>query len=194
MSKPRGTCHNSHKCSEPSIGFCGICKVTAYCSMQCQRDSWPDHKLLCQSTYEERLVALINHKIERGYATPANLSDMCIFFNAMAIGTIFKDVECCWSIAYRCIACQGHVQSPGMAIETLTCVHAHAMKAYQCCDCVYHYCLACDLPHTSASVCPIATRFGCFTACVKSYGIPKDVLKLIHGYYKNCAPHPLYIS
>lgn len=27
---------------------CSICRVTQYCSKKCQRDDWPEHKLLCK--------------------------------------------------------------------------------------------------------------------------------------------------
>lgn len=37
-------------CGKPAVSKCGKCKLTAYCSRECQRQDWPTHKALCGLT------------------------------------------------------------------------------------------------------------------------------------------------
>ena len=36
------------KCQKPSQLFCSKCKVTPYCSMECQKELWKRHKTVCR--------------------------------------------------------------------------------------------------------------------------------------------------
>jgi ankyrin repeat protein len=37
-----------NKCLSPGILRCGACKSMLYCSQECQKKDWPDHKVLCK--------------------------------------------------------------------------------------------------------------------------------------------------
>jgi FOG: Ankyrin repeat len=45
MVKKQGTCS---VCSKQATQKCGKCKLAYYCSAQCQKDSWAQHKSFCQ--------------------------------------------------------------------------------------------------------------------------------------------------
>lgn len=34
-------------CKSPSVNYCSVCGVP-YCSTECQRSDWKNHKLICQ--------------------------------------------------------------------------------------------------------------------------------------------------
>ena len=36
------------KCQAPSLLFCSKCRITPYCSMDCQKGSWKRHKTVCR--------------------------------------------------------------------------------------------------------------------------------------------------
>lgn len=40
---------NCRACQQPSARQCSGCKVVRYCSTACQKEDWPQHKLLCRT-------------------------------------------------------------------------------------------------------------------------------------------------
>jgi len=42
-----GNLLNCNVCNRPSGSICGVCKVTRYCSTECQRSHWQQHKKEC---------------------------------------------------------------------------------------------------------------------------------------------------
>lgn len=36
------------KCHAPSLLFCSKCRITPYCSMDCQKGSWKRHRTVCK--------------------------------------------------------------------------------------------------------------------------------------------------
>jgi hypothetical protein len=39
-------------CGKVGINICSSCKHIRYCSKECQREDWPNHKVLCKSLKE----------------------------------------------------------------------------------------------------------------------------------------------
>lgn len=49
QSHPCQLCDACHK--PDSVKRCGNCKQVFYCSVECQKKSWPDHKITCGLSY-----------------------------------------------------------------------------------------------------------------------------------------------
>lgn len=49
MDLPIGYCRS---CDGPGIKKCGQCQLVRYCSVECQRKDWPNHKLICSKKKE----------------------------------------------------------------------------------------------------------------------------------------------
>jgi hypothetical protein len=59
------------KCGYPpahkdKLRYCGRCAVVHYCSKQCAREHWPEHKLVCESSREARAEALTDYEARGG--------------------------------------------------------------------------------------------------------------------------------
>jgi len=59
------------KCESPpankdKLRYCGRCAVMQYCSKQCARDDWPEHKLVCETFRKARAEALADHEARGG--------------------------------------------------------------------------------------------------------------------------------
>ncbi|CAB9519791.1 expressed unknown protein [Seminavis robusta] len=55
-NKPRAdkyTCAFCGKASDKKMACCSICKLTSYCSRNCQKTAWKAHKLVCKPTDKE---------------------------------------------------------------------------------------------------------------------------------------------
>ncbi|KZS92784.1 hypothetical protein SISNIDRAFT_455411 [Sistotremastrum niveocremeum HHB9708] len=57
-SKPRGhrvcdTCGAIETAQTGRFRLCGGCMITQYCSPECQKNNWPQHKILCRHTAEQ---------------------------------------------------------------------------------------------------------------------------------------------
>jgi hypothetical protein len=64
--------------ASPAVKRCGACKAVNYCSAQCQREHWPNHKAFCGKKTEEdtvaREVALAEEKRRAGPERIAELN------------------------------------------------------------------------------------------------------------------------
>lgn len=52
-------------CMAVAFTRCGICKITYYCSKECQKKNWPFHKKFCAPTRKERLIKTCRNNIIR---------------------------------------------------------------------------------------------------------------------------------
>jgi len=51
---------------ESKLRYCGRCEVTMYCSKQCAKADWANHKVVCETLREEHKKALAAHQARGG--------------------------------------------------------------------------------------------------------------------------------
>ena len=54
------------------LRYCGRCEGTKYCSKQCAKADWGEHKLVCESTRRAKGVALANLEAQRSRKAELN--------------------------------------------------------------------------------------------------------------------------
>jgi len=61
--RPKGTNEQCFKCNRHSSAtkYCGGCKHAVYCTSTCQKEDWPNHKLICKSVRGARERAKAQH-------------------------------------------------------------------------------------------------------------------------------------
>ncbi len=45
------TCRNEHVAGDPEFFWCAHCRFVTYCSQECQKRHWPEHKRICKQSY-----------------------------------------------------------------------------------------------------------------------------------------------
>ena len=56
-------CYNE-ECQNKGIYKCSVCKISLYCSKQCQEDDWCIHKKLCVDKYIPEHIPFLQHQNE----------------------------------------------------------------------------------------------------------------------------------
>lgn len=57
-------CHNCGEDSEEKLKRCGKCRIVAYCSVECQKENWLEHKLECPKLANMERLAKIHNFLE----------------------------------------------------------------------------------------------------------------------------------
>jgi hypothetical protein len=70
MSSPVKTCNSCHKIDK-GLSVCGSCKKVYYCSVECQKLDWKQHKAACKESCRRMDIGVIH--VERDVNVPNQL-------------------------------------------------------------------------------------------------------------------------
>lgn len=66
-----------YQCAKPANQVCGICKIATYCSKECQRTQWTDHKSQCNNDISNLTQSIVDSESKfRNILTPSILNLM----------------------------------------------------------------------------------------------------------------------
>lgn len=51
-------------CQMPAALFCSKCRVTPYCTADCQKSSWPKHKIVCKLNCKTPLISSVTKVVD----------------------------------------------------------------------------------------------------------------------------------
>jgi hypothetical protein len=60
MSSPVKTCNSCHKPDDKGLSVCGSCKQVYYCSVECQKSDWKQHKAACKESRRRMDISVIH--------------------------------------------------------------------------------------------------------------------------------------
>jgi len=149
-------CHNdaTKRCKQ-----CGI----RYCSRECQRKAWPNHKHFCAPTFIERMIKFVR-TCDYPITAINNLSDVYINYKfryeSLFSKTMTGSPDSCFN--KRCIFC--HKDLINQAYYKYWDEKDFGdiiLWSYTTCDncCDKNLCQNCLLPHDSSKRCPMMERF-----------------------------------
>ena len=86
------------KCGYPpphtdKLRYCGRCAAVYYCSKQCAKDDWAEHKLVCESLRTARDIALTDHEGRGGRKKYYNQTKRDTTSWFMAVPGLFNEIQ-----------------------------------------------------------------------------------------------------